>query len=146
MRTYMANRKEAGGRQGCFVASFAVLAVCLISCAVGYMWGWTHSRGVEARTIAYSLGDSMSGDLRAFYGARVYYEPLEPERTVVVKLAVEIGPGNGYFYGPVDLGRAASAGEARVKWRKIEWTKDALLVGEGPDQYSLSRTSLESHR
>lgn len=138
------HQKRSFGLTLVFASIMCFLVLC--SCGTGYMWGWTHQRGVEQRTIAFSLGDSMSGDLKGFYAARVYYEPADPELKVVVKLAVEVGPGSNYYHGPIDIGRAATPEEARLKWRKIEWTPDSLVVGEGVHRYVLARSELESHR
>ena len=137
-------RKLNLGRFLVFGSILCFFVMC--SCGSGYLWGWYQQEGLQSRTIAFSLGDASWGDFKAFYGARVFYEEAEKPGEVVVKLEVEIGSGNGYFHGPVVIGRASTVQEARVKWRKIEWTKEALLVGEGRDRYVLSRASLESHR
>jgi hypothetical protein len=148
MRVRTANMKEPRRKQGCVVAALAVAAICIISCGVGYIWGWINQVGLQSRTIAFSLGDASwgNGNYKAYYGARVFYEPSEKPGQVDVMLEVDIGPWGDYKHTARKIGQAASADEAREKWRKIEWAKDALLVGEGADRYSLSRESLESHR
>lgn len=139
-------RKASLGRTALFGSTLCFLVMC--SCGVGYIWGSINQEGLQSRTIAVSLGDASwgNGNYKAFYGARVFYEPSEKPGQVDVMLEVDIGPGGDYKHIPRKIGQATSADEAREKWRKIEWTKDALLVGEGADRYVLPRADLESHR
>lgn len=122
------------------------MATSLMSCGFGYVWAWFNKDGERARTIAVSLGDATRWNAEAFYGARVFYEPAVKGGGVDVFLEVEIGPESNYIHIPREIGHEKSVNEARTKWRKIEWTPEALVVGEGPNRYSMPRVELERHR
>jgi hypothetical protein len=125
----------------CFWIS-SIIVTAAIAYVVGLVVGSTH----ENNLIAFSWGDSINYRKAAFYGAEVYFENSHSEKGVDVFVKIEIGPDGDQVQMPQLVGHAANSEEARVKWRKIEWTKDALLIGEGHDQYVMPRTILESHR
>ena len=125
----------------CFWIS-SIIVTAAIAYVVGLVVGSTH----ENNLIAFSWGDSINYRKAAFYGAEVYFENAQSGKGVDVFVKVVIGPDGDQVQLPLLVGHAATSEAARVKWRKIEWTKDALLIGEGPDRYALSRASLESHR
>lgn len=97
------------------------------------------------RMIAFAWGDGKYGP--AFYGAHVYFEPLE--RGVEVKARVHIGRGNDYVQDCGVIGKAESPEDAVRKFGRITFAPDGLHVGPadgGPDAYVLPRDKLEAHR
>jgi hypothetical protein len=118
----------------------------IVTAAIAYVVGLVAGSTDENHLIAFSWGDSIEYRQAAFYGAEVYFENSHSEKGVDVFVKIEIGPDGDQVQMPQLVGHAANSEEARVKWRKIEWTKDALLIGEGPDRYVMPRTIFESHR